>query len=215
MYIKIYRLYLWVARFMMVYFYPSSGISLPRGSNYSHFLMMNLCRQKSAYFHNYRHFWNSSHNSSNNKKTADKMLETGHAQWWYESLLYAKVPFGRLTFYYIDTKWSQRILQLNSFRNFPSGTVCSLVGDITSLCKWGQGSFNKFPAKMSRSVSETKMGVHCDLIWLEGINNANMPIFVDPLPKSAINRNSWICTYMRPMSKIDVREQTVKVWESW
>ena len=67
---------------------------------------------------------------------------------------------------------------------------------------------------MSRSVSGTKMGVKCDLLWLEGIDMANMPIIVDPLPKSAINRNSWICTSMRPMTKIDSGEQTVKVSES-
>ena len=44
---------------------------------------------------------------------------------------------------------------------------------------------------------------------------ANMPIIMDPLPKSAINRNSGICTSMRSMTKIDAREQTVKVSESW
>ena len=68
---------------------------------------------------------------------------------------------------------------------------------------------------MSRSVSGTKMGVQCDLLRLEGIDMANMPIIVDPLPKSAINRNSWIYTSMRPMTKIDAREKTVKVSESW
>ena len=60
------------------------------------------------------------------------------------------------------------------------------------------------------SVSGTKMGVQCDLLRLEGIDMANMP-----LPKSAINRNSWIFTPMRPITKIDAREQTVKVSESW
>ena len=44
---------------------------------------------------------------------------------------------------------------------------------------------------------------------------ANMPIIVDPLLNSAINRNSWICTSMRPMTKIDAREQTATVSESW
>ena len=69
---------------------------------------------------------------------------------------------------------------------------------------------------MSRSVSGTKMGVQCDLLRLEGIDMANMPIILDPLPKSAINRNSWIYTSMRPMTKkIDARKQTVKVSESW
>ena len=64
------------------------------------------------------------------------------------------------------------------------------------------------------SVSGTKTGVKCDLLRLEGIDMANMPIIVDPLPKSAINRNSWIYTSMRPITKIDAREQTVKVSES-
>ena len=144
---------------MTIYFHPPTGISLPRGSKYSHFLMMTLGLQLSAYFYNYRHFWNSSYNSSNNKKTADKMDRTGHVQLLYESLLHAEGPFSNWTFYYIDTKWSQRILQVKQYSTFPPGLVCSLVVDITSLCKWDHGSFNKFPAKMSRSVSGTKMGV--------------------------------------------------------
>ena len=44
---------------------------------------------------------------------------------------------------------------------------------------------------------------------------ANMPIIVDSLLKLAINRNSWICTSVRPMTKIDAREKNVKVPESW
>ena len=68
---------------------------------------------------------------------------------------------------------------------------------------------------MSFSVSGTKIGVQCDLLGLEGIDMANMPIIVDPLPKSAINRNSWIYSSMRPMTKIDARELTVKVSECW
>ena len=46
------------------------------------------------------------------------MLETGHAQQRYESLLYAKVPFRQLKFYYIDTKWLQRILQFKEYSTF-------------------------------------------------------------------------------------------------
>ena len=68
---------------------------------------------------------------------------------------------------------------------------------------------------MSHSVGGTKMEVQCDLLRLEGIDMANMPIIVDPLPKSAINRNSWIYTSMQPMTKIDACEQTVKVSEIW
>ena len=44
---------------------------------------------------------------------------------------------------------------------------------------------------------------------------ANMPIIEDMLPKSAINRNSQICMSMRSMTKINPREQTVKVSENW
>ena len=70
---------------------------------------------------------------------------------------------------------------------------------------------------MSRSVSGTKMGVQRDLLWLEGINMANMPIIVDPLPKSAINRNSWILHVYATNDKNRCPWAifTVKVSESW